>query len=457
MEVEDIERGWTVFSEDGKRVGDVVEVHPHYLLVSRGLLLVRDLYVPRYAVNAVADRKVHLAISEERLRKIGWTSPPPPPPPPADSPAPRLVPPLQPDEYALPEQAVDDAGALSAADDGAMFSPADFGAGETYPSEIYFDDYEDMGVTFGPFVEVDGEAYLAVRRLAPPPPADPAPIVLIHGWGFDRRVWDYLTLELAGDYTVVTYDARGYGMSSAPWSGYDMDQASRDLRMLLRTLDLKDATLVGLDLGAAVALHYALSGGRRAGRLVLIAPLGVPAGEEATIQTEQVAGAWRDDLRRDRPRLATALAKIWAPSASADTRAWLRESVRQAGAHALLHGLDAFDSPDVGGALEDVAWPTVILHGHDDLVVPLSNGERIAAAIPAARLVVLESTGHLPMIADPARIAAEIRAAIEGTGEAPPESGGTSPVAADDAVTPDEAGSRFDTSGGANPPEPPVP
>src|SRR5438874_7606846 len=97
MDIEDIGRGWTVYTEDGKRLGDVVEVHPHYLLVSRGLLIVRDVYVPRYAVAAADKRQVHLAITEERIRHMGWTAPPPPPPPPVDSPAPRLVPALAPD------------------------------------------------------------------------------------------------------------------------------------------------------------------------------------------------------------------------------------------------------------------------------------------------------------------------------------------------------------------------
>src|SRR5690348_15146698 len=91
MEMDEISRGWSVFSEDGKRVGDVVEVHPHYLLVSRGLFVVRDLYVPRYAVAAAEDRKVRLAITEERLRHMGWTSPPPPPPD-VDTSSPHLVP-----------------------------------------------------------------------------------------------------------------------------------------------------------------------------------------------------------------------------------------------------------------------------------------------------------------------------------------------------------------------------
>jgi pimeloyl-ACP methyl ester carboxylesterase len=56
--------------------------------------------------------------------------------------------------------------------------------------------------------------------------------------------------------------------------------------------------------------------------------------------------------------------------------------------------------------------PTLVLHGRQDPVVPLARGAQIAAAIPGARLVVLDVAGHLPMIADPGRIVAELRTAL---------------------------------------------
>src|SRR5438067_3920871 len=235
MEMDDIGRGWAVYTEDDKRLGDVVEVHPHYLLVSRGLLIVRDVYVPRYAVAAAEERKVHLAITEERIRHMGWTAPPPPPPPPVDSPAPRLVPALAPDE---PEQswpalgdAADAETAPWPATDEDVATPYDAAVdaerADDFTAEPVVDDYDDMGIMLGASVEVDGDTYLAVRRLG-----DGPPLVFIHGWGLDRRIWDYLTLDLPHDYTVVTYDARGYGSSTAPWAGYDVARASRDLRVL---------------------------------------------------------------------------------------------------------------------------------------------------------------------------------------------------------------------------------
>src|SRR5436309_10513714 len=134
MDIEDIGRGWTVYTADGKRVGDVVEVHPHYLLVSRGLLIVRDVYVPRYAVAAADKRKVHLAITEERIRHMGWTAPPPPPPPPVDSPAPRLVPTLAPD---APEQSWTESGNEA---DTALWPAADEDVATPYAATVAADE-----------------------------------------------------------------------------------------------------------------------------------------------------------------------------------------------------------------------------------------------------------------------------------------------------------------------------
>lgn len=449
MEMESIERGWTVFSEDNKRIGDVVEVHPHYLLVSRGVLVVRDVYVPRYAVASVEDRTVRLAITDERLRKMGWTSPPPVPPP-TDGPAPHLVPPVDTEDYGPPPLLFrDDAGSVASDTETASGMDPDFFA--PYQPEMEdFDDYVDMGVQYGATIEVDGDTQLAVRRVGEGPP-----VVFVHGWGLDHRVWDYLTLDLPREYTVVTYDGRGYGASSAPWEQYGLESLSRDLRVLLRTLDLCEATVVGLDLGAAAALHYVLSGGRRATRLVLIAPT-IPAGgaDAATLSGPMAAlpEPWRamcDDLRADRPRLAARLAQSWAPTASPETQAWLCDMLLAATPHALLQGLAALAHAEWLGPLQDMSLPVRVLLVRDDPLVALEPTQSALSAIPNVEIVRLDTAGHLPMIADPARIAAEIRAAFaQGNGAATvvhepflqtPES----LASTDDAeVAPDDAGAN---------------
>ncbi len=72
----DISRGWGVLTTDDYRVGDVTEVHPTYLLVSRGLVFVNDTYVPLHAIERVEDNKVRLSITRTTFRKMDWKKPP---------------------------------------------------------------------------------------------------------------------------------------------------------------------------------------------------------------------------------------------------------------------------------------------------------------------------------------------------------------------------------------------
>jgi pimeloyl-ACP methyl ester carboxylesterase len=423
MEAEYIARGWSVFSEDGKRIGDVVEVHPHYLLVSRGLLMVRDIYVPRYAVASAEDNKVVLAITDSRLRKMGWNSPPPPPPEPIDSPTPRLVPSYEGEE--------NDTYTDSGFDDGGDTSYEPYGGvdynvetGDSLYATSTLDDYQDLGITLGPLLEVDTDTYIAARRIGTQH-TDVRPIVLVHGWGLDSRIWDYMTLDLPRDYYLITYDARGYNRSASPWSGYDVAMASHDLRVLLRTLDLENAVLVGLDLGAAAALHYALDGGRRAGQLILIAPT-VAWGDAQTTVAANLE-RWQQTLRRDRPALAAQVAADLAPDVSPQAEAWLRDSLLSVALHALDQGLQTLRSPQIPYSPEDVALPTTIVAGTGDPLVDLERVRALAGAIPGAKLVVLDAAGHLPMLSDPAGLCAVIRQAIAETEESRDEDLGQGP------------------------------
>src|SRR5690348_6424106 len=76
------------------------------------------------------------------------------------------------------------------------------------------------------------------------------PVVLIHGWPLSGRSWEAQVPALvAAGHRVVTYDRRGFGDSSQPWTGYDYDTFAADLRSLLDHLDLRDATLVGFSMG----------------------------------------------------------------------------------------------------------------------------------------------------------------------------------------------------------------
>ncbi len=83
------------------------------------------------------------------------------------------------------------------------------------------------------------------------------PLVLIHGFGDDARMWLPLFTDFGKDYTIIAPDLRGLGQSSREKTGYDKKTAAVDLHELVKSLGYKDIYLVGHDIGMMVAYAYA--------------------------------------------------------------------------------------------------------------------------------------------------------------------------------------------------------
>jgi uncharacterized protein (TIGR02271 family) len=68
----EIDNGWDVITSDGDKLGDVEEVHPHYLVVGKGLIFHSERYVPVSTITAVEDNKVHLGVTKDEVERQGW-------------------------------------------------------------------------------------------------------------------------------------------------------------------------------------------------------------------------------------------------------------------------------------------------------------------------------------------------------------------------------------------------
>jgi pimeloyl-ACP methyl ester carboxylesterase len=95
------------------------------------------------------------------------------------------------------------------------------------------------------------------------------PIVLIHGFGLDSRIWNKQVEELSKTNKVITYDLRGFGKSSLPSGRYSHKE---DLNELLKHLKIESAKIVGHSFGGEIAVEYALTYPERVKSLVLVSP-----------------------------------------------------------------------------------------------------------------------------------------------------------------------------------------
>ena len=100
-------------------------------------------------------------------------------------------------------------------------------------------------------------------------------ILMIHGYPFSGSAWEKEEAVLLNEgFRVITYDRRGFGLSSHPSTGYDYDTFAKDLDALLTELDLSDVTLVGHSMGTGeIARYLSTFGSDRISRAVFVAPI----------------------------------------------------------------------------------------------------------------------------------------------------------------------------------------
>ncbi|PRR82279.1 Arylesterase [Clostridium luticellarii] len=82
-------------------------------------------------------------------------------------------------------------------------------------------------------------------------------IVFLHGWPGDHNLFEYqLDVLPQKGYRCIGIDQRGFGKSDKPFTGYDYNRLSDDVRSVVGALQLKDFTLTGHSTGGAIAIRY---------------------------------------------------------------------------------------------------------------------------------------------------------------------------------------------------------
>jgi pimeloyl-ACP methyl ester carboxylesterase len=115
----------------------------------------------------------------------------------------------------------------------------------------------------------DGGIGLAVREHEAPS-ASARGLLLLHGLASSQRIWDLMLPRLTRRFRVVTYDARGHGLSAKPTSGYGFDPVVTDARAVIHATKLRRPLIAGHSWGAMVALELAARHPRAVAGAVLV-------------------------------------------------------------------------------------------------------------------------------------------------------------------------------------------
>ncbi|WP_369394374.1 alpha/beta fold hydrolase [Streptomyces sp. CG1] len=235
------------------------------------------------------------------------------------------------------------------------------------------------------------------------------PVVLIHGYPLDGHSWEkQVPALLEAGHRVITYDRRGFGQSSQPTTGYDYDTFAADLDVLMRTLDLRDAALVGFSMGSGEVARYITRYGTdrvaKAGFLGLLQPYLLktddnPGGVDQAVFDDILAAVSADryayfeafyaDFYNTDQNLGTRL------SEAALRASWNVAAGSSAHASAAAVPTWTTDFRTDSEAIAASGIPTLLVHGTADRILPIDATARaFHAYLPNSTYVEIEGAPH---------------------------------------------------------------
>jgi len=232
------------------------------------------------------------------------------------------------------------------------------------------------------------------------------PVVFSHGWPLNADAWDDQLFFLASKgYRAIAHDRRGHGRSSQTWTGNEMDTYADDLAALVEALALTNVVHVGHSTGGGEVVRYiGRYGTKRVAKAVLVSavpplmlktaknPEGLPI--EAFDQIRAAVSADRSQFWKDLSGPFYGANRQGSTVSQGVRDAFWRLSM-QCGLRAAYDCIKAFSETDFTEDLRKVDVPTLVIHGDDDQIVPISvGGLRSSKMIKGATLNVYRGAPH---------------------------------------------------------------
>lgn len=239
---------------------------------------------------------------------------------------------------------------------------------------------------------------------------DGPPMLFAHGYGCDQTMWRHVAPAFEDAFRVVLFDHVGAGRSDA--TAYDDDRHgtlagyAQDVLDLCHALDLRDVVFVGHSVSAMIGVLAAAEEPDLFAKLVLVGPSprytddaedGYVGGFSAADIAEMLESVdsnylgWSSAMgpvimgNPDRPDLGAELTESFCRADPAIARRFAKVTF----------------SADNRRDLARVTTPTLVLQCSHDVIAPVTVGEYVRDAMPDARMVLLDATGHCPHLSAP--------------------------------------------------------
>jgi pimeloyl-ACP methyl ester carboxylesterase/DNA-binding CsgD family transcriptional regulator len=227
-------------------------------------------------------------------------------------------------------------------------------------------------------------------------------------YDLESPIWRHWIEFLAQHFRLVRYDERGSGMSD--WEAADLSTArwGEDLEAVIEASDPgAQFVLLGMSQGAAAAITYAVSHPERISRLILYGGYSKGWAHRPDTDGYRRFRAIVDLIQlgwgKDNPVFRQLFAAQFVPGATPEQFNWFNELCRRSTTPEIATRLlEARGQLNVRDLLAQVRVPTLVLHARYDEIVPFEAGKQLAAEIPNAEFVALDSRNHILLADEPA-------------------------------------------------------
>lgn len=235
------------------------------------------------------------------------------------------------------------------------------------------------------------------------------PLVLVHGAAEDSRIWAPQFADLTDEFTVIAWDEPGAGSPSDLPDDVDLEDIADGLAALLATLDLGPAHLAGLSWGGTVLLELYRRHAALVATLILIDTY---AGWKGSLPAEEVRArvtSTEEMLSVQGEVFDPTLPGLFANDPPTELIPLLAAIAADVRPDTLRIELSIMARTDLSDLLPQIAVPTLLIWGRQDVRSPLSVARQFHEAIPGSTLVVIDDAGHLSHLEQPEQVNRAVR------------------------------------------------
>ncbi|MDC6389371.1 alpha/beta hydrolase [Maribacter sp. PR1] len=232
------------------------------------------------------------------------------------------------------------------------------------------------------------------------------PVILIHGWPLSRKSWEQQVWKIVEEgYRCISYDRRGFGISSAPWGDYDYSALASDLDTIIDGLELDNVAIVGFSMGGGEVVRYLTDyGSKKIAKAALISsiiPLVKQKDDNPAGVPENVLDNIKDALQKDRVGFLKTFHKgfyNYDDNKNKVSEGQLEYDfiiASHASPRATIQTALSWMHTDFRPELKNVDVPTLVVHGDADETVPIeTSAEQAAKGIANSTYEVIKGAPH---------------------------------------------------------------